>query len=68
VDDNGLGIDPRFKDRAFAMFERLHPDRKIPGTGVGLAIVSTAMERMGGARGVEPNAPHGSRFWIELPK
>lgn len=67
VEDNGIGIDPRFRDRVFGMFERLHPDRKIPGTGVGLAIVSTAMERLGGSRGVENNVPYGSRFWIELP-
>lgn len=68
IEDNGLGIDPRFAQRVFGMFERLHPDRRIPGTGVGLAIVATAMERLGGARGVEPNHPAGSRFWIELPK
>ena len=36
-------------------------------TGVGLAIVATAIERLGGTRGVEPNEPAGSRFWIELP-
>jgi PAS domain S-box-containing protein len=68
VVDNGLGVDPRYKDRVFQMFERLHPHLDIPGTGVGLAIVSKAMERLGGACGVEPNQPHGSRFWIELPK
>jgi signal transduction histidine kinase len=67
VEDNGIGIDPRFSHRVFGMFERLHPERKFPGTGVGLAIVATAMERLGGARGVEPNEPSGSRFWIELP-
>lgn len=67
VDDNGIGVDVRFSERIFGMFERLHLDRKIPGTGVGLAIVSTAMERLGGSRGVEPNQPAGSRFWIELP-
>ena len=67
VEDNGVGIDPRFRDRVFGMFERLSPERKIPGTGVGLAIVSTAMERLGGSRGVEGNEPFGSRFWIELP-
>lgn len=68
VEDNGIGIDPRFKDRVFGMFERLNPERKMPGTGIGLAIVSTAMDRFGGGRGVEPNHPHGSRFWIEFPK
>lgn len=68
VEDNGIGIDPRFHERIFGMFERLHGDRKAPGTGVGLAIVATAMERLGGARGVEPNQPAGSRFWIELPQ
>ena len=68
IEDNGIGIDPRFAGRVFGMFERLHPDRKIPGTGVGLAIVAKAMERLGGSRGVEPNHPAGSRFWIELPK
>ncbi len=68
VEDNGIGIDPRFKDRIFGMFERLNPERKTPGTGIGLAIVSTAMERFGGSRGVEANEPAGSRFWIEFPK
>ncbi len=68
VEDNGIGIDPRFKDRIFGMFERLHPEKIISGTGVGLAIVATAMERFGGSRGVEPNHPWGSRFWIEFPK
>jgi PAS domain S-box-containing protein len=68
VEDNGIGIDPRFKERVFGMFERLNPERKTPGTGIGLAIVSTAMERFGGTRGVEPNHPVGSRFWVEFPK
>ncbi len=68
VDDNGIGIDPRFKERVFGMFERLNPERKTPGTGIGLAIVAAAMERFGGSRGVEPNQPEGSRFWIEFPK
>ena len=68
VEDNGIGIEPRFANRVFGMFERLHTEKKIPGTGVGLAIVATAMDRLGGSRGVEPNEPSGSRFWIELPR
>ncbi len=67
VEDNGIGVDPRFAERIFGLFERLRPDPRSPGTGVGLAIVSTAIERLGGRRGVEPNHPAGSRFWIELP-
>lgn len=67
VEDNGMGVNPRFKDRIFGMFERLVLDLEKEGTGVGLAIVATAMERFGGTRGVEPNHPEGSRFWIEFP-
>jgi signal transduction histidine kinase len=47
------------------MFERL--DATYPGTGVGLAIVKRAVERMGGRVGFEPGEERGSRFWIELP-
>ena len=67
VEDNGLGVESRSRERIFGMFERLHPERKIEGTGVGLAIVATIIERLGGGRGVEPNTPRGSRFWVEFP-
>jgi PAS domain S-box-containing protein len=65
VEDNGIGIDLRFRDRLFRMFERL--DATYPGTGVGLAIVKRAVERMGGRVGFEPGEARGSRFWMELP-
>lgn len=68
VDDNGIGIDPKFADRVFRMFERVHDSQKYPGTGVGLAIVATAMERLGGECGVEPNPSGGSRFWLDFIK
>jgi PAS domain S-box-containing protein len=68
VQDNGVGIDPRFAERVFRMFERVHDDRKYSGTGVGLAIVATALDRLGGSYGVEPNPEGGSRFWVEFPK
>jgi signal transduction histidine kinase len=67
VEDNGIGIDPRFSERVFRMFERVHEAQNYPGTGVGLAIVSTAMERLGGRCGVEPNPHGGSRFWLDFP-
>jgi PAS domain S-box-containing protein len=65
VEDNGVGIAPQHRDRVWAMFERLSSN--YDGTGVGLAIVRKAMERMGGQIGVESEVGVGSTFWIELP-
>jgi signal transduction histidine kinase len=67
VEDNGIGIDPRYQHRLFSMFERIHSNLSYDGTGVGLAIVRKAMDRMGGACGVESDGKNGSRFWIEMP-
>jgi signal transduction histidine kinase len=50
------------------MFERLHVDKKYPGTGIGLAIVRRAMDRMGGKAGMESDGSNGSKFWLELPE
>jgi PAS domain S-box-containing protein len=65
IEDNGIGIDTRYRERLFRLFERLDSD--YPGTGIGLAIVKRALERMGGRVGFEPSRERGSRFWIELP-
>lgn len=65
--DNGIGINPRSQARLFGMFERIHPEKTYEGTGIGLAIVRKAMERMNGAVGVESDGVAGSTFWIELP-
>jgi PAS domain S-box-containing protein len=67
VEDNGIGIDPKFSNRLFRVFERLEPAGPYPGTGIGLAIVRRAVERMGGQSGFEAAAAGGTRFWIELP-
>ena len=66
VRDNGIGIEPAYHDRIFRVFERLQQARDFPGTGVGLAIVAKAAERLGGRVGVESQPGHGSTFWIEL--
>ncbi|MBA4137993.1 MAG: hypothetical protein C0518_11805 [Opitutus sp.] len=66
VRDNGIGIKPELHARLFRVFERLH-SQGYDGTGIGLAIVRRAMERMGGAVGIESDGRHGSAFWIELP-
>lgn len=64
VEDNGIGIAPDQQGRLFRLFERLNQDYR--GTGVGLAIVKRAVERMGGHVGVESSVGKGSRFWVEL--
>jgi PAS domain S-box-containing protein len=67
VEDNGIGIAPKYHEQIFKVFNRLNGD-EYPGTGMGLAIVQRAIERMGGRAGLESNSDHGSRFWIELRK
>lgn len=67
VKDNGVGLERRHHARVFRMFERV-AGREIPGTGIGLAIVKKAAERMGGAVGVKSKLGFGSEFWIELPR
>jgi PAS domain S-box-containing protein len=66
VEDSGLGIPEQHREKLFAMFQRMPGTAKFEGSGIGLAIVRKAVERMGGKVGMEPNQPRGSRFWIEL--
>jgi len=65
--DNGIGIAPEFQKRIFGVFERLHSPQQFPGTGIGLAIVQKAIERMNGKLGLESQPGKGSTFWFELP-
>lgn len=64
VEDNGVGIDPAHHERIFGIFERVNV--ACEGTGIGLAIVRRAVERMGGRAGVESALGDGARFWLEL--
>lgn len=64
--DNGVGIPEEARVRIFGMFERFH--REQPGTGIGLAIVQRAVERLQGRIGVEASpAGNGTRFWVIFP-
>jgi PAS domain S-box-containing protein len=67
IEDNGIGINADEKERLFQMFHRMHSET-YPGTGIGLAIVRKAVERMGGETGVESEPGKGSRFWLQLPR
>jgi PAS domain S-box-containing protein len=66
VEDNGIGIAPAHHERIFRIFERLNPESEYPGTGIGLAIVKRAVERMGGQFGIESEPGRGCRFWFDL--
>jgi two-component system CheB/CheR fusion protein len=67
VQDNGIGFDPKYAERIFQTFERLVTQEEYPGTGIGLAIVRKAIERLDGKTGAHSEPGKGSRFWVELP-
>ena len=67
VQDNGIGLDPAQAKHIFAVFQRLHPQRKYPGTGMGLAICQRIIERHGGCIWVESQPGHGATFFFTLP-
>lgn len=66
VRDNGLGFDMKFHDRIFGIFQRLTRPEEYPGTGVGLAIVHKAMQRLGGRVWADSNPGQGAVFYLEL--
>jgi PAS domain S-box-containing protein len=67
-DDNGIGVPKELREKIFEIFQRLNPPSEYDGTGIGLAIVRKALERMHGRVGVESEPAHGSQFWIELKR
>lgn len=67
ITDNGIGIDPKFHDRIFEIFQRLHTKEKFSGTGIGLAICKKIVCRMGGEIWVDSQLGQGSTFRFTLP-
>ena len=67
ISDNGIGFDPKFAERIFQVFERLHTKQDYQGTGIGLAICKKIVERHGGSIKAESAENVGTTFFVDLP-
>jgi hypothetical protein len=67
IEDNGIGIDPLYKNKIFEIFERLHSNVDYPGTGIGLAICKKITEQHRGSIWFDSVPGQGTTFYLRLP-
>ncbi len=68
VQDNGIGVDPKYHERIFDIFQRLHTPAGHPGTGVGPALCRKVIQRHGGSLWIESESGNGSAFYFTIPR